>query len=182
VVFVGTFDPRKGMRDFPRIVSDTIAAVPDCRFKFLGTKGMLRTAAEVYAQFPRRLRGAIYVVPEFNPSDLPALFADCSIGVFPSVVEGFPFAVLEMLVAGLPVVAYQAPGAPMMVSDDFLVERGNAAGVAKKLVGLLGNRDLLYAARVWARNRSNDFDWDDIARRTASRYAAWSPRTVTISR
>ena len=38
-----------------------------------------------------------------------------SAGAFPSHCEGFPFGVLEMLAAGLPVVAYRAPGAPMMI-------------------------------------------------------------------
>ena len=64
-------------------LTGTLAAVPGCRFKLLGTKGMLRTAGEVSAAFPRRLRPAVEVVPEFDPAKLPGLLADCSAGVFP---------------------------------------------------------------------------------------------------
>lgn len=172
VAFVGTFDPRKGMRDFPRIVADTVAAVPACRFKLLGTAGMLRTADEVYAEFPARLRPALDVVPRFDPAGLPSLLADCSVGVFPSAVEGFPFGVLEMLAAGLPVVAYRVPGPPEMLPADYLVPHGDAAGIATRLAALLRDPARLAAARSWARRRAADFDWDDIAARTAAVYDA----------
>jgi glycosyltransferase involved in cell wall biosynthesis len=170
IAFVGSFDPRKGMRDYPRIVSDTVAAIPTARFKLLGTAGMLQTADEVYAEFPARLRPAIDVVPRFDPAELPKLLADCSAGVFPSAVEGFPFGVLEMLAVGLPVVAYRSPGPPMMLPDEYLIPRGDAAGVASRLAALLSNPEKLQAARVWARERSRAFDWDDVAAHTASLY------------
>jgi glycosyltransferase involved in cell wall biosynthesis len=170
VAFVGTFDPRKGMRDFPQIVADTISAIPDCKFKLLGTKGMLGTAEDVHAVFPRRLRGAIEVIPEFDPAALPSLLANCSVGVFPSAVEGFPFAVLEMLAASLPVVAYRAPGAPMMLPSRYLVPRGDVSGLVARLVDLLKNSVELSDARLWARRRSRDFNWDEVARSTASEY------------
>ncbi len=170
VAFVGTFDPRKGMRDIPRIVATVIEAVADAKFKLLGTFGMLKTAEEVYAEFPKGLRSSIEVVPRFAPSELPALLSDCSTGIFPSAVEGFPFAVLEMLAAGLPVVAYRAPGPPMMLPDDYLVSHGDAAGLAGRVVELLRDNVNLHRAREWARQRSRDFDWNDIAVRTASIY------------
>jgi glycosyltransferase involved in cell wall biosynthesis len=170
VAFVGTFDPRKGMREFPRIVTNVLAALPDCRFKLMGTKGMLRTANEVLASFPRRARRSITVVPEFQPAELPRLLGDCSVGVFPSAVEGFPFGVLEMIACGLPVVAYRAPGAPMMLPDDDLMPVRDAAGIAARVVSMLSNPEMLTAARAAARRRSRDFDWDRIARQTAATY------------
>jgi glycosyltransferase involved in cell wall biosynthesis len=170
VAFVGTFDPRKGMRDFPHIVSKVVEAVPDVRFKLLGTTGMLQSAAEVYAEFPRRLRPALDVVPRFGPQELPKLLADCSVGMFPSLVEGFPFGVLEMLAAGLPVIAYRAPGPPMMLPEDNLVPPGDATAMAAKLALRLRHREALGAARAAARSRSRDFEWDKIAVKTAAIY------------
>lgn len=170
VAFVGTFDPRKGMRDFPSIVATVAAAIPDVRFKLLGTAGMLQTAAEVITEFPRGLRSRIEVVPRYQSEALPALLADCSAGVFPSAVEGFPFGVLEMLAAGLPVVAYRVPGPPEMLSAEYLVARGDTVGMAQKITALLGDFDRLRAARLWARSRAADFCWDDVARKTADEY------------
>ncbi len=171
VAFVGMFDPRKGMRDFPRIVAGVAHAVPGVRFRLVGTAGMLPTAAEVSAEFPRRLRPLVEVVPRFAPDALPGLLADCSAGVFPSAFEAFGFGVLEMLAAGLPVVAYRVPGPPEMLPDEYLVRRGDAAGLAAAVAALLTDPGRLRAARAWARARAGDFDWDDIARRTAAEYA-----------
>jgi glycosyltransferase involved in cell wall biosynthesis len=70
----------------------------------------------------------------------------------------------------LPVVAFRAPGPPMMLSDDYLVPRNDAAAMAAKVVNLLRDRHALSAARVAARRRSEDFDWDEIISRTASEY------------
>lgn len=171
VAFVGTFDPRKGMRDFPRIVRGVCDPVPAARFKLIGTRGMLHTADEVLAVFPHRLRPRVEVIPAFEPAELPGLLAGCAAGVFPSAVEGFPFAVLEMLAAGLPVVAYRAPGLPVMLPDEFLATRRDAAALADKLVALLTHPVRLAAARTWATARAAEFRWDDVARRTIDRYA-----------
>lgn len=170
VAFVGTVDPRKGMRDLPVIADHLASRVPGAGLRLLGTRGMLRTAAEVLALFPRRLRNRVEVIPAFDPSELPGLLAGCAAGVFPSIVEGFPFGVLEMLAAGLPVVAYRAPGAPAMLADEYLVPRGDAAAAGARLAALLTDRDRLTAARAEARTRSGDFTWDDIGRRTAAEY------------
>lgn len=170
VAFVGTFDPRKGMCIFPQLVAEVRRSVPDVRFKLIGTYGMLRTAAEVLREFPVAVRAAIEVIPQFDPAELPQLLGECSLGVFPSLLEGFGFGVLEMLCAGLPVVAFRAPGPPMMLSEDDLVPRNDAVGMAAKVVTLLRDRSALSAARIAARRRSEDFDWDEIISRTAAEY------------
>ena len=71
--------------------------------------------------FPKKLRGYIEVIPQFHPDELPILLSSCSLGIFPSYLEGFAFGVLEMLAAALPVIAYDTPGAPMMVPEQYLV-------------------------------------------------------------
>jgi glycosyltransferase involved in cell wall biosynthesis len=90
--------------------------------------------------------------------------------MFPSYVEGFPLGVLEMLAAHLPVVAFDAPGAPMMLPPDWLVPPGDEAGLARALVGLLAERNALERNRRRARTIADGFSWDDIARKTAEAY------------
>ncbi|VTU00934.1 group 1 glycosyl transferase : Slr1066 protein OS=Synechocystis sp. (strain PCC 6803 / Kazusa) GN=slr1066 PE=4 SV=1: Glycos_transf_1 [Gemmataceae bacterium] len=170
IAFVGTFDPRKGMRDFPAIVAGVCDRVPDARFRLIGTRGMLPTAAEVLAVFPRRLRDRIAVTPTFQPSELPALLSGCSAGVFPSAVEGFPFGVLEMLAAGLPVVAYRVPGPTAILSDEFLVPRGHTTTVTAKLVQLLTDANARSTASDRASASAGEFCWDDIARQTTDEF------------
>jgi glycosyltransferase involved in cell wall biosynthesis len=168
VAFVGTFDYRKGARDFP-ILADAICASGG-ELRLLGTAGLFQTEAAVLRFFPRRLRTKVHVVPRFDPDELPKLLADCAVGVFPSYYEGFGFGVLEMLAAAIPVIAYDAPGPPMMLPPEWLVPRGHVRAMSAKAIELMRDRERLARDRVRARSLSSPFDWLEIARRTADAY------------
>jgi len=170
VAFVGTFDYRKGAADFPRLVRGVLDQVPQARFRLLGTRAMFQTARQVLAHFPRDARRHVEVVPHYPADELPRLLADCAVGVFPSYYEGFPFGVLEMLAAAIPVIAYDAPGPPMMLPADYLVRPGDVAAMSRKTAELLKDRQKLLEARRRARQLSRPFDWGDIAHRTAQIY------------
>ncbi|MBY0461085.1 MAG: glycosyltransferase, partial [Gemmataceae bacterium] len=172
LAFVGTFDPRKGMREWPALADAVARAHPAAAFRLIGTSGLVPTADGVRAHFPARLRPRVEVVPRFEPADLPGVLADCSLGVFPSHCEGFGFGVLEMLAAGLPVVAYRAPGPPAMLPPENLMPKGDGAAVGRRAAALLGDPDELRAARRAARARAEQFRWDEIAARTAEVYLA----------
>lgn len=170
IAFVGTFDPRKGLREFPELVRRVLTAVPGVRFRLLGTAGMVPDAAGVLAHFPRAFRPAVEVRPRFEPAELPALLAECSVGVFPSRIESFGYGVLEMQAAALPVVAYDAPGPHIQLPPALRVPVGDVRGMAERVVGLLANPARLTVERAQARERSGQFSWDEIAARTAETY------------
>lgn len=170
IAFVGTFDPRKGMHAFGPLLSLLARSVPGVRMRLVGTKGRVLDSAGVLACFPRRLRNRVEVVPTYAPAELPGLLDGCMAGVFPSLIEGFGFGVLEMLAAGLPVVAYRAPGPPEMLPDELLVPRGDVGRLAERLTALLGDAAYRSTWSQWARRRAEDFDWDRIARSTLADY------------
>ena len=167
VAFVGTFDSRKGAADFPTLARRIVAGVPEARFLLLGT---YRGEAEVRSRFPRALRSRLTVIPHYSTDKLPELLSGSSIGVFPSSIEGFGFGVLELLAAGLPVIAYAAPGPPMMLPPRYLAPIGDARGMGDKVVELLKDAPALAAAGAWARERSRAFHWDAIGRATSEVY------------
>lgn len=170
VAFVGTFDWRKGAADMPSIVERVLRDVPGTRFRLLGTRGMFPTAGDVLRHFPTPLQAHLEVVPCFEVGELPRLLEDCALGFFPSYLEGFGFAVLEMLAASLPVVAYDVPGPRMMLDRSFLVPLGDAEALAARIVSLLRDAPRLLQARVDAAQRAERFRWEDIAERTAALY------------
>jgi len=167
VVFIGRFDRRKGAGDLPLIAAGISRGMPGTRFRLLGT-GLSRKT--VLACFPRELAGRVEVVEQYSSADLPALLDGCSAGILPSYVEGFPFAALEMLAASIPVIAYDAPGAPMMLEERYLVPRGDAAGMADKIVALLSSPGGMAEAASRAREVSRMFRWESIAAETADIY------------
>jgi glycosyltransferase involved in cell wall biosynthesis len=169
IAFVGTFDLRKGAREFPEIVRQTIKILPGCKFKLLGARYL--SAATVLQFFPKTLHRHLEIIPEFSPDSLPQLLQDCSIGIFPSYIEGFGLGVLEMLAASLPVIAYDAPGPPMMLPANYLVTRGDCRSLVTKATDLLKNPSELSLSREWAKARSNDFTWEATAKAIVERYS-----------
>lgn len=167
VAFVGTFDNRKGATDFPQIVETVCRAVPGAIFRLLGTG---RDEKTVLASFRARSRNDIEVFPRYSPTELPNLLAPCSVGVFPSYIEGFGLGVLEMLAASIPVVAYNSPGPPMMLPSDYLASRGDWRALSSKVIDLLNDKNRLICARLWAREQSKEFCWKSIAKQTSDTY------------
>jgi glycosyltransferase involved in cell wall biosynthesis len=179
VAFVGTFDLRKGAAEFPDIVERVVRSVPDAQFKLVGAR--CNDGAAAASRFPSRLQARLEIIPSYDPQDLPRLLGDCDLGVFPSHIEGFGFGVLEMLAAGLPVIAYDAPGPPMMLGPEWLVPRGDAAALADRVVPLLCDAARLSEARwrAWQRAREPTFSWEEIGRKTSRVYLAALSRLRT---
>ena len=119
VGFVGTFDPRKGMCEFPDLVDRVVRRIPGVTFRLLGTAGMVPDADGVRGYFPRWLWPRLEIYPRYDPNELPGLLAGVSVGVFPSRVESFGYGVLEMLAAAVPVIAYDAPGPHVMLPPEY---------------------------------------------------------------
>ncbi len=167
VVFVGTFDNRKGALDFPRIAQEISRTVPNVRFRLLGT---FNEQDAVIKRFPRHVRRRIDVLPTFPAESLPELLSDGSVGIFPSYLESFGFGILEMLAASIPVIAYNCPGPPAMLPTDYLVPPGDWSAMSAKVIDLLRDREGLATARRWAKERSRQFCWQSIAQTTSDLY------------
>jgi glycosyltransferase involved in cell wall biosynthesis len=172
VVFLGSFDPRKGGPDLPLIFAKIAARIPSVTFHLLGTVGMFQSVGEVLSVFPRRLRSRLRVVPRFTNAELPHLLGGLSLGVFPSYLEGFGFAVLEQLASGLPVIAYDSPGPSDILPKEWLVPRGDVQGMAERAIALLSEAQLLQTARHLARTHASKFDWSLIGASTSACYQA----------
>ena len=170
VGFVGSFDPRKGMYEFPELVDRVSRRVPGVTFRLLGTAGMVPEAVGVRKFFPRRLWSRLEISPRYDPDELPGLLAGVSVGVFPSRVESFGYGVLEMLAAGVPVIAYDAPGPHCMLPPEYRVPIGAVGLMADRVSDLLIDPERLRAARLWARDRATVFSWEQVASDTSLVY------------
>lgn len=64
------------------------------------------------------LAGYVKIPGRVPWKELPELFASCDIGVFPTLSEMMPKAVLEMMSTGLPVVSHDAGAIPDIIDDN----------------------------------------------------------------
>jgi glycosyltransferase involved in cell wall biosynthesis len=187
ICFIGMWGPRKGSREWPRIMAAIWQRHPAAEFLFLGTmfeEAVVR--AELVAPNDQR----ISCRPTFAEGELPSLLSNCAIGIFPSYIEGFGLAILEQLAAGLPTVAYDVPGPRQILQtqkERLLTRVGDVAAIASRASEILSlplvEYDRLSADCVAIAGR---YRWEEIAENTISHYrealcslgqtTAWSGR------
>lgn len=171
LVFIGTFDYRKGCLDIREAFRRLRRDIPDLRLRLIGTRGMIRDAAGVLAAFPKDLRPAVEVIPRFEREALPELLTGARAGLFPSYWEGFGLGVVEMLAAGLPVAAYRAPGPADILPAAWLSEPGDVAGLVDRLrPWLLDTEGVRSERAAEARGIAAPYRWDRMACETEALY------------
>ncbi len=171
VCFLGMWSPRKGAYDWPSIITALRQHHPEARFLFLGTM-----FEESVVRADLGSTDGISCRTTFAEAELPALLANCTIGLFPSYIEGFGFAVLEQLAAGLPTVAYDVPGPRQILQkqcDRLLTPVGEPEALAARAAELLSlsapDYEKLSAACV---AMAQSYRWPEIARETIEEYRA----------
>ena len=143
-------------------------AVPQLRLEMVGD-GMLLCEAKQYAGSTGlsnkvRFHGALpneHVISLMEGSDV---FVQHSItDPVTGDEEGLPVAILESMAHGLPIVSTRHAGIPEAVVEGvtgFLVDEGDLAGMAERLVTLAGDRDLrLKMGTAGWRRAKERFSW-----------------------
>ena len=103
---------------------------------------------------------------------LESLYANCMLFVHPSEREGLPISVLQAMSYGKPVLASDIPGHKEVILDnDFLFDNTSITSLAKKMLGLLKNKEIL--KNIGVNNKElvkQDYNWKDITRKTLQVY------------
>jgi glycosyltransferase involved in cell wall biosynthesis len=171
IVFIGMWSVRKGAKDWGQIIRRIRARLPEASFLFLGT---MVENQNVWNDLDLDQPEFVEIVPYFDPDQLPRLLSDCAAGAFPSYVEGFGLAVVEQLAAGLPTVAYDAPGPRDILRAslrEFLTPPGDIDSFSETVAGIFehgcAHYEQLSARSVRA---ALSFSWPEIARNTVAEY------------
>jgi glycosyltransferase involved in cell wall biosynthesis len=173
ISFVGMWLPRKGARIWGEIARRVLDRVPEAQFRFLGTmvapEIVLRDLGEEFS-------ASVHSVPEFSPAELTTLLSTCTIGGFPSYVEGFGLAILEQLAAGIPTVAFDQGGPRDILGSSMpqlLVPTGDVEGFANALVRTLQFELPEYQRLVeLSLATAESYSWSKIADDTLEQYRA----------
>ncbi len=162
--FVGTWSLRKGKLSLPRVFRQVRAFEPNARLKLLGT---LTADDDVIRSFAEEDRAFVTNVERFAPGELPGLLRDVRVGLFLSYVEGHPLGLLELMAAGMPVVAWDAPGVrgTIDVRSPDLLPAGECDAVARRLHELVCSSPSDYARHAQASlDRSTRYRWSATGR------------------
>jgi glycosyltransferase involved in cell wall biosynthesis len=172
VCFIGMWSPRKGSLDWSKIIAAIRERYPAAAFHFLGT---MYDDEVIFADLD--VEEGIFCRKTFSEEELPSLLSDCTVGLFPSYIEGFGLAVLEQLAAGLPTIAYDVSGPRQILAplrDRLLVPAGDITQLAARACGI-------FAASVSDYERlskdcmtiASKYRWSEVAARTIEAYRAY---------
>lgn len=171
VVAIGTWDLRKGARDWPSIARRVLATVPEATFMFIGTQV---SRDRVLADLGAALASRTTVVSTYEPAELPGLLSTATVAASPSYLDSFGLGVLEALAAGVPCAAYASPGPRETLTAmpaGSLIPVGDEVGIAETLSRWLQLRADNYASLARrARAHAERYTWSATASSTLAIY------------
>jgi glycosyltransferase involved in cell wall biosynthesis len=143
----------KGVDDFLHAAAIVAARVPGVRFLLIGDGVLIRggkivkndSYCEALQESAAKLGLADRLVFTGFRLDVPALLAECSVSVLPTLSEGLSNTILESMAAGLPVVATDVGGNPELVQEGrtgFLVPARNPEALGDRICRVLEDRSL----------------------------------------
>jgi starch synthase len=94
--------------------------------------------------------------------ELPQLFANCDVFVFPSFFEGFALVLLEAMACGLPIIATDATAAPDLITEGregFVLAPADLDALAAKMLWFAEDSDRAAILGAAARRQAERFSW-----------------------
>jgi len=165
IVFGGRIDPLKGFIEGLEVFKAIARAYRDIKLVATGRvnpslrERIVRYAKRIGLEDRLVLPGAVPRIERFR------YVANARLVIYPSHMDAYPYAVLEALYLGTPVVAYDIPalrfnyeGAEGLV----LVREGDVEGLAAEALNILGSKDITVSPPRKVKK------WDEIAREEVS--------------
>lgn len=180
LVYIGRIAREKGLYETLQGMRLACELGVDTRLVIAGhgsEEPRLRRYAQALGIAPR----VCFAGPVFGP-DKVKLLAGADAMVLPSYSEGLPYALLESMAGGVPVIATPVGAIPDVVTDGihgFLVPPRDGKAIAEALAVLAGDRDRLsWMSRACRRRIRAAFSIDRLSRELALVYAQLCGRAV----
>jgi glycosyltransferase involved in cell wall biosynthesis len=159
VLFAGSLDQRKGIKYL--LEAFTQLALPDAELVLCG--GIVGSGNWLTA-YQDRVR---YIGPKSFPQ-MPDVYRDSDVFVFPSLVEGFGLVILEAMACGLPVITTPHTGGYDVIEDGvdgFIVPIRDVEAIKEKLEFLYRNPEAREAMGRAARRKAEQYSWSHYEQR-----------------
>ncbi len=140
VLFSGRFIALKGINILIKAMRQVISETRDVHFAFAGPEANSKWVRMFeHEGIPSHSYSFLGYIPH---AEMPEIYSNSSIFVLPSLIESFPFSILEAMSSGSAVIASNVGGVPEIIDDEvdgLLVQPGNPEILAKKILFLLDN-------------------------------------------
>ena len=173
IVYVGRIAREKGLYETLQGLRLAHELGVDARL-VIGGSGAEEQRLRRYAQALGIANRVVFVGPVFG-NDKVKLLSGADVMVLPSYSEGLPYALLESMAAGVPVIATPVGAIPDVVSHDihgFLVPPRDGKAIAEAIAILAGDREKLsWMSRACRRRVRAAFSIERLAQEFAYHYA-----------
>ena len=170
LLYVGSDRPHKNVTTLLNALAlmDPTASLPLVIAGFNSENSPLRREAEQL-----NLDARVQWINEIPEEDLPALYCAAHAFLFPSLVEGFGFPVLEAMACGTPVACSRTTSLPEVTGDAAaLFDPADPRDIAAVIGALLSDPELLATLRARGLRRAHAATWRACAELTAAAYEA----------
>jgi len=172
LVYIGRLDREKGLYETLQAIRLAGELGVDARIT-IGGGGAEEGRLKRYAQALGLASKVTFAGPVFG-EDKVRLLAGSDVMVLPSYSEGLPYALLEAMAGGVPVIATPVGAIPDVVTHDihgFLVPPRDAKAIAEALAVLAGDRERIsWMSRACRRRIRAAYSIDRVAAQFATHY------------
>lgn len=142
IIWPGKYTLIKRPLDMLAIAKHVCQKIPEARFLAVGNPLAMTESMKKYIQ-KNNLTSSVFLLG--RRSDLPELLSSADVMLLTSQEEGFPNALAEAMLAGLPVVSTSVGAVPDIVThkkDGFIHEVGDTEGMANSILKLICNPNI----------------------------------------
>jgi glycogen synthase len=140
ICYVGRLERRKGALEWIRAAVQIAQESPQAVFEFTGTNILgcnpIQSELVLLEMIPRKLRHRFTFHGGQTRQDIPAYLGRARMAAVPSRWENFPYACIEAMSSGLPVLATRQGGMPEMIRDrhtGWLTDQPTSENLARTL-------------------------------------------------
>lgn len=180
VLFVGQTSTNKNLRraiDAVKLVRDRYSL--DHQFIVAGLPGEDDARLKKYVN-SNNLRDTVRFIGYVGDNDLPQLYANAELFLFPSIMEGFGIPPLEAMRCGIPVVAAATSCLPEVLGDAAIWANPlSVESIAEGIASALLDKNVRSRAIAKGLSRVEQFSWEKMVSETVNVYreAAGCPMT-----
>jgi phosphatidylinositol alpha-mannosyltransferase len=172
ILFVGRFEPRKGLKYLLQAFPLIIERFPTTKLIVVGS-GFLERYYRRYVE--EHIRENVIFVGHVSPDDLPRYYASCDIYCSPATgAESFGIVLLEAMATKKPIVASDIPGYRTILEDKkegLFFEVCTPTSLAEKVIYLLNNSQQMKAMGEAGRKKALHYDWEIVTKQVLDFYS-----------
>lgn len=163
VLYVGTWLEQRGIQYIGEALSELVRHLPGIRFTIAGC---VRGRDDILPSIPVPLRKQVDIIPLVPSEQMPEIYANHDIFLFPSFFEALPLVLLEAMAAGMPVITTETCGMMDAVRDEWnglLVQVGNSDSIIRAVLRLSSSPAIRSYLGTNAQETARWFSWERIA-------------------